>query len=96
MLFLLIVALIATREFYRRSRAIGVASGRLASLPFVILGLFLAVHYVARIVVSWATATTGVSLGVSNGILVALDLFVMLTYTAVIRAFWVALERVAK
>ena len=96
MLFLLIVALIATPAFYKRSRAMGTASGRLASVPFMVLAGFLAVDYVARLAVSWTTAAAGVSLGVASGILFALDLFVILAYVAVIRAFWVAFDRVAK
>ncbi len=96
MLFLLIVALIATPAFYRRSRALGAASGKLASIPFVTLGAILAVRYVARIVLSWAMVTVGGSLGVTSGILLAFDFFVILAYAALIRAFWVALNRVVK
>ena len=59
MLFLLIVALIATPAFYKRSRAMGTASGRLASVPFMVLAGFLAVDYVARLAVSWTTAAAG-------------------------------------
>ena len=62
----------------------------------MVLGVFLAVDYVARLAVSWTKAAAGASLGVAGGTLLALDLFVILAYVAVIRAFWGAFDRIAK
>jgi uncharacterized membrane protein len=92
MLILLIIAIIATPAFYQRSREIGAPSGKIASVPFVALGILLAVGHVVGLFGTWITSTIGASSTLANGLRWMLSIFILLSYTLVIRAFWIALN----
>ncbi len=93
MLFLLIIAIIATPAFYKRSRAIGVHSGKFASMPFLALGIFLVAGHFAGLFVSWIASAVGTSTTLANAMMFMLNAFVLLSYTLVIHAYWIALNR---
>ena len=93
MLILTIVALFATIAFYQRGKQIGISPGRAASLPFVVLGIFLALRFVgARLIIYM-----GESLDVSSKTVLAmgllLNLLLILAYLQFIHRNWKSLNQ---
>ncbi len=93
MLFLLVIAIVATTAFYKRSQGIGAQTGKFASKPFLVLGILLVVGHVSRLLISWTSNALGISTEVETALVVMLNIFLLLTYVVVIKIYWVALNR---
>ena len=96
MLLLTFVALFSTIAFYRRAKQIGISPGRAASLPFVVLGIFLALGFVG----GYLIAHLGNAANISNTTILTmawlLDLFLILAYLKFIHRNWQALYQTAE
>lgn len=96
MLLLTLLAFFATIAFYRRAKQVGVSPGRAASLPFIVLGIFL----VLAIIGAPLIAHLGKLADVSNSTLLTMawifELFLILAYLQFINRNWQVLNQTHK
>ncbi|MGN6546808.1 MAG: hypothetical protein ACTHK7_17260 [Aureliella sp.] len=95
MLLILIVALIATTAFYRQAKRAGVHPGKAASVPFIAAGIVLAAAYLASLGIAKIAMAVGASEFTVSAVNLMLNLFMLLTYLALIGRNWRALVKAA-
>ncbi len=59
----------------------------------MVLGILLGAEHLARLFLAWVASQLHVSAGVADGTLLMLNVFLLLTYAVVIRAYWIELNR---
>ena len=93
MLLLTSIAFFSTIAFYRRGKQVGVSPGRTASLPFTVLGIFLALAFVGAHLIAYL----GESIDISKRTVLIMagmfDLFLILAYLKFIHRNWLALNQ---
>ncbi|PHQ34458.1 hypothetical protein [Rhodopirellula bahusiensis] len=91
MLFLVIVAFVATTAFYAKARRSGLQPGRAAMMPFIVLGLFMVFAFFAGVAISQVVSLTQASNFTENAIRFMLNAFLIVGYLAFIRRNWSSL-----
>lgn len=92
MLFLLMIALLATIAFYRRSRQMGLDTGRLASVPFVTLGILMVLGHITARLITASCQAMQVAEDTTRLILLVMQCFGLLAYAVIIRSYWAAMK----
>lgn len=88
MFFLVVVGFIATIAFYRRAKVVGVHPGKAASVPFVGMGMMLAVTLSFALCLGGFLQLMGASKGLVGWIGFTMDCFFVLMYLAFIKRNW--------
>lgn len=94
MLFVLVVAFVATVGFYRRAREIGVHPGKSASVPFIAAGVLIAVTHICGILVGYLTIALDVPENTMHAIGTGMDWSLILAYIVFIKRNWGTLTAV--
>ena len=88
MLLMVIVAALATPAFYRRAKSLGLSPGRAASLPFIVLGIFLIVAFLTGNFLVYLAERMSVGDGTANLIASVFDFLMVAAYFLFIRRNW--------
>jgi len=96
MLLLTLLAFFSTIAFYRRGKQVGVSPGRAASLPFIVLGIFLTLEIIGAHLIAYL----GKLADVSNSTLLTMAwvfyIFLILAYLQFINRNWKVLTQTDK
>jgi len=96
MLLLLIVAFLSTPAFYVSAKRLSYHPGRAASLPFLAIGLLLIADYLISPLILASLDWLVSSLAITQIILYAYNVFLVLIYLTFISRNWAALTRIDK
>jgi len=96
MLVLIFIAFFSTIAFYRRGKQVGVSPGRAASLPFIVLGIFLSLAYVGGYLIVYLGELTNVSSATLSVIGLMFNLLFVLAYLQFINRNWQVLNQTNK
>lgn len=88
MLLMIIVAAIATTAFYRRANSLGLSPGRAASLPFIVVGIFLVIAFLAARLIEYLAVRIPLGDGTVKSIALTFDILMVLGYLIFIRRNW--------
>lgn len=88
MLFIVIVAFIATVGFFRRATEIGIHPGKAASVPFIALGVMLAVTHLSAVVLGCLFAAMNASSETARWLGFSMDWFLVFAYLFFIKRNW--------
>lgn len=88
MLFLVIVAFIATVSFFRRAREIGIHPGKAASIPFFAAGMMLALAYLMALAIRRVLDAMNVPAQHAEWAVVGLNWALVLAYLVFITRNW--------
>ena len=93
MLLLAVVALISTGAFFRASKRSGHHPGKMASLPFLALGIVTATNYLAFPLLERLLTQVVSSAGITALITIGYNIFVACLYLVLIRHTWQIVNR---